>query len=97
MLLAAGAGAARSAHTPCGTASPGSAHNTHVIWILEENHSYETIIGSSQAPYINALQRNAGWPPITTTSRTRACRTTWVSRSRFDGDVVCRFPSFLFQ
>ena len=59
-LWAAGAGAARSAHKPCGTASPGSAHYTHVIWILEENHSYGKIIGSSQAPYINALAKQCG-------------------------------------
>ena len=32
---------------------PGAIH--HVIWIMMENHSASTIIGSSKAPYINAL------------------------------------------
>ena len=36
-----------------------------------------TIIGSSQAPYLNtAVRVSAGWPPTTTTSRIPACRTT---------------------
>ena len=25
----------------------------HVVWIVMENHSYDQIIGSSDAPYIN--------------------------------------------
>jgi phospholipase C len=33
---------------------------THVIWIWMENHSYSTIIGSSQAPYINSLATSCG-------------------------------------
>ena len=32
----------------------------HVIWIWLENHSYNTIIGSSQAPYINSLATECG-------------------------------------
>jgi phosphatidylinositol-3-phosphatase len=32
----------------------------HVIWIWMENHSYNTIIGSSQAPYINSLATKCG-------------------------------------
>jgi hypothetical protein len=32
----------------------------HVIWIWMENHSYNTIIGSSQAPYINSLATACG-------------------------------------
>jgi phospholipase C len=31
-----------------------------VIWIWMENHSYHTIIGSPQAPYINSLARACG-------------------------------------
>lgn len=41
---------------PCGMFS--SSHPstyTHVVWIWMENHPYNEIIGSSQAPYINAL------------------------------------------
>ena len=50
---------AASASHPCGTqAKPGTYR--HVIWIWMENHSYGTIIGSSQAPYINGLARECG-------------------------------------
>ena len=35
-------------------------HYTHVIWIFMENHSYKTIIGSSQAPYINSIAGKCG-------------------------------------
>ena len=44
---------------PCGrvTTPP---HYKHVIWIWMENHSYNTIIGSSQAPFINALAKQCG-------------------------------------
>jgi phospholipase C len=37
-----------------------STHYQHVIWIWMENHSYSTIIGSSDAPYINSLARRCG-------------------------------------
>src|SRR6266481_6000457 len=49
----------QSASGPCGTlASP--PHYTHVIWVWMENHSYNTIIGSRQPPYINALAARCG-------------------------------------
>ena len=32
-------------------------HYAHVVVVMEENHSYSQIIGSSQAPYINSLAR----------------------------------------
>jgi phospholipase C len=66
LALVAGAFAAGSAISassvtgPCGSDSPASAHYTHVIWILEENHSYGQIIGSSHAKYINRLTRQCG-------------------------------------
>ena len=44
---------------PCGTVSH-APHFTHVIWVWMENHSYNTIIGSSQAPYINSLASECG-------------------------------------
>jgi phospholipase C len=31
-----------------------------VIWIFMENHSYDTVIGSSEAPYINSLAGECG-------------------------------------
>jgi phosphatidylinositol-3-phosphatase len=44
---------------PCGTLSSPPSY-THVIWVWMENHSYNTIIGSSQAPYINSLAAQCG-------------------------------------
>jgi phospholipase C len=44
---------------PCGWRA-GPAHYSHVVWVLMENHSFGTIIGSSQAPYINSLARACG-------------------------------------
>ena len=32
----------------------------HVIWIVMENHSYDQIIGSADAPYINQLATRFG-------------------------------------
>ena len=32
----------------------------HVIWIWLENHSYNTIVGSSHAPYINSIATECG-------------------------------------
>lgn len=48
-----------SASRPCGTlASPPG--YTHVIWVWMENRSYGSIIGSSQAPYLNSLAAKCG-------------------------------------
>src|ERR1700761_9041192 len=33
---------------------------THVVWVLMENHGYSSIVGSSQAPYINQLANTHG-------------------------------------
>ena len=54
------AATATSASNPCGTVSTAPAHYKHVIWVWMENHSYSTIIGSSQAPYINSLASQCG-------------------------------------
>lgn len=35
-------------------------HYTHVIWIFMENHSFSTIIGSRQAPFINSMAHKCG-------------------------------------
>ncbi len=42
--------AAQSSSTPVTRPNP-----AHVVIVMEENHSYSEIIGSSQAPYINTL------------------------------------------
>jgi hypothetical protein len=57
---AAGGSVAQAATGPCGTVGLPATHYTHVIWLWMENHSYSTIIGSSQAPYINGLVRACG-------------------------------------
>jgi len=51
--------AAPSASRPCGVRTS-ARHYTHVVWVWMENHSYNTIIGSSQAPYINSLAGKCG-------------------------------------
>jgi len=48
-----------AASGPCGTQATAPGYK-HVIWIWMENHSYNTIIGSSQAPYINSLATECG-------------------------------------
>src|SRR5215469_18792651 len=45
---------------PCHGPVSGTPHYTHVIWVMMENHSFNTIIGSSQAPYINMLASECG-------------------------------------
>jgi len=52
--------AGASSAAPCGTASVSSVHYTHVIWILMENNSYGSIIGSPSAPYINSVADECG-------------------------------------
>jgi phospholipase C len=48
-----------SASHPCGTQSKPGTYK-HVIWIWLENHSYNAILGSSQAPYFNVLAKDCG-------------------------------------
>jgi phosphatidylinositol-3-phosphatase len=50
---------AHVASGPCGTAKPPRRWQ-HVIWIWLENHSYEQIVGSASAPYLNRLARACG-------------------------------------
>lgn len=47
-----GGSSSRSSTTPSNPALPAPAH---VVIVMEENHSYSEIIGSSDAPYINSL------------------------------------------
>lgn len=57
MIIPAGPDASSN---PCHGPVTGTPHYTHVIWVMMENHSYNTIIGSSQAPYINSLAKECG-------------------------------------
>jgi FG-GAP repeat/Phosphoesterase family len=45
--------------SPCGTAKTAPTYK-HVIVIMDENHSYGDIIGSSLAPYINTVAAGCG-------------------------------------
>lgn len=45
---------------PCGTLGQSATKYTHVVWIWMENHSYEAIIGSAEAPYLNSLASDCG-------------------------------------
>jgi hypothetical protein len=49
-----------SANWPCGKLPLASTSYSHVLWIWMENHSYEEIIGSAEAPYINSLAAQCG-------------------------------------
>ena len=48
----------------------------HVVIVIEENHSYSEIIGSSAAPYINSLAARALSSPTHPRQRTQASPTT---------------------
>jgi Phosphoesterase family len=49
-LTSSGVGRAEAASSIPGVASP-----DHVVIVIEENHAYSEIVGSSSAPYINSL------------------------------------------
>lgn len=48
------------APSPCGTALTPPATYDHVVWVVMENESASSIIGSSSAPYINQLAGQCG-------------------------------------
>jgi hypothetical protein len=69
LMLAAMAAALTAAWAPSGTAVAGSAKAAtlppagtikHVVWIVDENHSYDKIIGVSKDAYLNSLATTYG-------------------------------------
>src|SRR5207237_1205892 len=54
------AAAASWAGPTCGTQPTPPATYAHVVWIWMENHSYEAIVGSPEAPYENGLIADCG-------------------------------------
>lgn len=54
-----GASTGASARGACGVSARPASY-THVIWLWMENHSYDEIVGSSSAPYLNSLARACG-------------------------------------
>lgn len=53
-------GAAAIARQICGATKQPPPTYRHVVWIVMENKSYDSIIGSEDAPYVNALARRCG-------------------------------------
>jgi hypothetical protein len=53
LIFASGVGAMRFAEAA--SSIPGVISPDHVVVVIEENHAYSEIIGSSSAPYINSL------------------------------------------
>lgn len=51
---------AQAASAPCGTKTAAQTTYKHVLWIFMENHAYDAIIGSPDAPYTNRLARQCG-------------------------------------
>jgi phospholipase C len=51
---------ADAATAPCGTLTVAQTSYGHVLWIFMENHSYDAVIGSSDAPYTNKLASQCG-------------------------------------
>jgi hypothetical protein len=47
--------ASAPAHTVAGHTAAGLPRPDHLVVVIEENHSYSDVIGSSSAPYINSL------------------------------------------
>jgi hypothetical protein len=45
---------------PCGPGAVAPARVQHVVWIVFENRTYDSIIGSPNAPYINSLAQQCG-------------------------------------
>ena len=46
--------------TPCGVVSTAPAKYDHVIWIVFENKTYSSVIGSASAPYLTSLAAKCG-------------------------------------
>lgn len=60
LVASAGSHRATAAGAPCGTLARSSTDYTHVIWIWMENHSYDAVINSPDAPYTNTLAGQCG-------------------------------------
>jgi len=60
LLLAAPAHAASPTGAFCGTARRHPHHYDHVVWVWMENHSFDQIVGSAAAPFINGLIADCG-------------------------------------
>jgi phosphatidylinositol-3-phosphatase len=57
---AQGAGGTAQASTSISVGPPGIPSFGHVFLVMEENHSYASVIGSSSMPYLNSLAKQYG-------------------------------------
>jgi hypothetical protein len=57
LQVACGTGGAAGVQTPVTTGQPTF---THVVLVVEENHSYAEVIGSSSMPYFHSLTSQYG-------------------------------------
>lgn len=62
VVLASGCSGARgmSSTSPLPPAQGAAPQFSHVVLVVEENHSYSSVIGSSAMPYLNSLARQYG-------------------------------------
>jgi hypothetical protein len=60
LVVHAAAAEAHAAGGACGGAGAAPRTYRHVVWIWMENHPYDEVIGSSQAPYTNRLAAACG-------------------------------------
>jgi phosphatidylinositol-3-phosphatase len=58
--LADAPGLTAAANSFCGSSAAPPAAFQHVIWIVFENKPYDSVIGSTSAPYINSLANDCG-------------------------------------
>ena len=52
--------AAATTSSSCGTSAAPPATFQHVVWIVFENHGYDSVIGSPDAPYTNLIAAQCG-------------------------------------
>ena len=57
-------------------AAASSGKVSSVVWVVMENHGYGSVIGSSQAPYINQLANSYGLATNYFAVSHPSCRTT---------------------
>ncbi len=60
LQLACGGGSSGSSSAPQNPVSAGQPTFSHVILVMEENHSYSGVIGASSMPYFNSLATQYG-------------------------------------
>src|SRR5579859_3523004 len=61
LVCSSGCSGARGMSAPAPASAQGAVPQSgHVVLLVEENHSYSSVIGSSAMPYLNSLARRYG-------------------------------------